>query len=431
MEGLCSFMIKNESINKKYGIEAVSIYVPRHFLSLDDLARVKNIDGSKYTIGLGLDKMSILDPTEDPVTLGANACKELIDRSQVDINDIGLLIVGTESGIDESKPISIYLHKMLGLPSSCRCMDVKNACYAGTAALKTALSWLFTPSSKNKKAIVITTDVAYYEFGSLAEPTQGAGAVGLLVSDSPDIIEIDVENEAIFTKEVMDFWRPTYRNTAIVNGHYSMECYLEGLINSYNCYKGMTKLQFVDYDHFVFHTPFPKMAYKALKTLYDFEQNIQPARETMDELFKKKVFPSLKASREMGNVYTSSLFSSFISLIEDGEIKKGQRVGFYSYGSGSSSEFFSGIVGKSINEWKNNTGLNKRISRRRQISYDEYLLYRAAYEQRMKNGYFVKDEPTSNSPFIYLGIKNHQRQYSWITPNLEINSENINIKNHR
>ncbi|MDA3864052.1 MAG: hydroxymethylglutaryl-CoA synthase [Deltaproteobacteria bacterium] len=398
------------NIEPKAGIDAISIFVPNKYFSLETLAKARNVDKEKYTIGLGCKKMSVLSPFEDPVTMAANAGMELLEKNDIDPDEIGYVIVGTETGIDASKPIAVYIHEMLGLNTNCRCIDIKNACYAGTAALRNALHWTLSPGSRGKKALVVTTDVAFYNLRSAGEPTQGAGAAALLVSKNPGLLSIDLNNESVYTREVMDFWRPNYSNTAIVRGHYSLECYLEALEHTYKNYKKYTNLSFDDFSHFIFHTPFPKMASKAFKQMLKME-NID--FDNFDRLFSQKVANSLIGGSELGNVYTSSLFLALNSLIEFGQAAEGRRIGLFSYGSGSSAEFLSGFFEKDISQWSHNTSLTEKLKNREAISYDRYVLYRAAYEQRMKEGYYGDDQPSENSRFVFRGVKNHQRQYSY------------------
>jgi len=398
------------------GIDAVSIFVPHHYFSIEELARIRNVDAEKFTVGLGCSKMAILGPTEDPVTMAAGAARSLLDRAGLDPRDVGLLLVGTESAVDESKPIAVYVHEMLGLSPRCRVMDLKNACYAGTAALRAAMAWAASPAAAGRKALVITTDVAYYDLASPGEPTQGAAAVALLVCANPQLLTIDAQTEAVYTREVMDFWRPTYRNSALVDGHFSLECYLESLRACYHLHKELTGLSLADFRHVLFHTPFPKMAYKAHHRLFELEGGQLALGMTEEDSFRWKVAPTLRAAKELGNVYAASLFAALISLLEDGSLQPGQQIALFSYGSGSSSEFFTGRVGPAIAAWNGNTGFSDQLTRRRRISYEEYLFYRAAYEQRNRDGYFVEDQPTEESPFLFLGIKNHKRQYAFRAP---------------
>ena len=61
--------------------------------------------------------------------------------------------------------------------------------------------------------------------------------------------------------------------------------------------------------------------------------------------FREQVEPSLVACSRVGNVYTGSLYLSLAGLLDMQAFGlAGQRIGLFSYGSGCTSEFFSGVV---------------------------------------------------------------------------------------
>ncbi|MBW1872120.1 MAG: hydroxymethylglutaryl-CoA synthase, partial [Deltaproteobacteria bacterium] len=204
------------------GIESMAVHIPRHFVDLGTLARANNVDPDKYYIGLGVKRMAILAPDEDPV----------------------------ESGVDGAKPIASYVHGLLGLSGNCRTFDTKHACYSGTAALRMAADWCSVHANQDRnRALVITTDIARYLVGSSGEPTQGAGAVAFFVSDEPHALILDSQPEAVFTREVMDFWRPHYRDAAVVDGRTSIDSYLLALEHTYSSYKENSKMGWDDFDY--------------------------------------------------------------------------------------------------------------------------------------------------------------------------------------
>jgi hydroxymethylglutaryl-CoA synthase len=59
-------------------------------------------------------------------------------------------------------------------------VDVKNACYGGTAALLNSTNWIESSSWDGRLAIVVMADIAIYAKGP-ARPTGGAGAIALLI----------------------------------------------------------------------------------------------------------------------------------------------------------------------------------------------------------------------------------------------------------
>ena len=67
----------------------------------------------------------------------------------------------------------------------------------------------------------------------------------------------------------------------------------------------------------------------------------------------QRIVPGEKASSEIGNMYTASIFMSLLSLLNyavDSKIEiAGNKVGFLSYGSGSKSKVFQGSIESS---WK-------------------------------------------------------------------------------
>jgi len=95
-----------------------------------------------------------------------------------------------------------------------------------------------------------------------------------------------------------------------------------------------------------------------------------------NEVFEKKMASSLEASTIIGNLYTASMYMGFRSLLEF-EYKKGtdlerKRVGFGSYGSGSSAMVFTGVIQSEYKEIVDGMNLEEEIGPRKKISIDEY-----------------------------------------------------------
>jgi hydroxymethylglutaryl-CoA synthase len=381
------------------------------------LASVNHVDPDKYQLGLGGRRMAVTAPEEDPVTMAVEAADSAFQRFEVDPESIGLLVVGTESGVDGAKPIASYVHGLLGLPTDCRAFDAKHACYSGTAALRTALNWCTArPTRDHRKALVIATDIARYDLGSAGEPTQGAGAVAVIVSDQPSVLVLDPFPESVFTEQVMDFWRPHYRSDALVNGALSIERYLKALERTYSAYRLATSLGFCEYDYFLFHVPFPKMAYKAFRLLHELEAgSIGRAgpRRPLEIDFELRVRPALWANMEIGNIYSGSLYLSLASLLEQGggEVT-GARLGLYSYGSGCCSEFFSGRIGDDPERWRGRIGIHQGLQRRLELDYAQYLDFRNASEAMARDG-SCGELPLASPGWrvSFCGIHQHQRVY--------------------
>src|ERR1700687_3833856 len=210
------------------GIDQLGVYVPRYVCARDTRAAARGVAPEKIRVGLGARQMAVAPPWEDTVTLAANAAARLFAQRQGSPDESGLLVVATETAVDHAKPASIFLHELLGVPANCRTFELKHACYSGTAAVMVAAEWIRSGAARGRKALVVATDIARYDLHSSAEFTQGAGAVAMVLSERPRLLAIDPVS-GVFAKNVYDFWRPLDRREALVDGKFSLDCYLDAL----------------------------------------------------------------------------------------------------------------------------------------------------------------------------------------------------------
>jgi len=384
----------------KIGIDKIGMYVPHLYLDMTQLAASRNIDPDKFTIGIGQEKMAVPPNTQDTVTLAANAALDILEEE--DKEKIDFVMFGTESGIDQSKAAAIYIHQLLGLNPNARAIEMKQACYGATAAIQLAKGHVaLNPESK---VLILASDIARYGLETSGEATQGAGAVAMIISAEPRIMELEKES-VYLTKDIMDFWRPTYSDTALAYGKFSNEQYLSFFSNIWEAYKEKTGRGLNDFEAICYHTPYTKMGYKALKTIY--EEGSENDKDRLTKHFQTSVV----YNRNVGNIYTGSLYLSLLSLLELEEgLEAGSRIGLFSYGSGAVGDFFSGILQPNYRSYLNVKKHEEMLSGRTEVTVPEY------------ESLFVKTLPTDGSTLeletegdpaaIYLsGIEEHQRQY--------------------
>jgi hydroxymethylglutaryl-CoA synthase len=310
-------------------------------------------------------------------------------------------------------------------------IECKFACVSGSYALYDNTNWIRADENNGKAAIVIVSDIAKYDIGSAGEYTQGAGAVAMLLKENPRLLAFDQKVTSTIIKNEYDFYRPCGKETPLVNGNYSNLLYLIQVKKAFDSYKekaiktGLIQLKdgesITDHiDLFSVHLPYRRMGEKALAYLLRHEWRDLPRwnqvikevglqetapkdpRGTIEsiladtefmkadekfrrafmqtsfynEVFEKKMASSLEASTIIGNLYTASMYMGFRSLLEF-EYRKGtdlesKRVGFGSYGSGSSAMVFTGVIQSEYKEIVEEMNLDEEIGPRKKISIDEY-----------------------------------------------------------
>ena len=380
------------------GIDKIGFYAPNQYIEMTELALWRGVDPGKYTIGLGQDQMAIPFPSQDTVTLAANAAYNIL--TEEDKKNIDLVLFATESGLDFSKALSLYIVDLLNLPNKVRSIELKEACYAGTAALQLAKAHVAL--YPNKKVLILTSDISRYGLNTSGEPTQGAGATAMLISQNPRILRLD-EVSSYHSEDVQDFWRPYYSDVAFVDGKYSNEQYQRFFDITYNDYLASTGRTLEDFKALCFHIPYTKIGLKALRSIAD--------EETHSELFENYKL-STAFNRRVGNVYTGSLYLSLISLLDSKVLSPGDRIGFYSYGSGSIGEFFSGTL---VENYQDHLieGMDKVLDARVKIdleSYETQFNYQLPKDGSLHELSFKNDK----GPFVLDKVENHIRYYKKI-----------------
>jgi hydroxymethylglutaryl-CoA synthase len=436
-----------KSAGDPVGIDDLSVYVPKLFLSTTgEFAASRSIDPAKLTKGIGIERMSIPDAHEDAATMGAMSMLDLMRRNDLLPDQIGKIYVGTESGVDEAKAIGTYIIGMLekiygaGSFEECSTVELKSACIGATYALENLCNWA-TLNDEDKAGIVIASDIARYSLNSSGEYTQGAGSVSLLVRKNPRLMSMDGFTGS-FTRDEDDFFRPIGACTAVVHGKKSNDCYLTAVDKAFASYKkkilrtGAIKLNdnecLTDHlAHLLFHIPYPRMAEYASASIFRQEWRDLPKGKDIeskigeeplpgafsdindylakDALFGKKfskteqfldaynskVKESTTISRQVGNIYTGSLYLGLASLAELHKLVPKERVCFCSYGSGCSAMVFSGVVQPDVESLPPRNIL-KRLNGRTEINMKDYEML----HEKRRSGSIL--DPTDE--FAFCGI---------------------------
>lgn len=414
------------------GIEAFNVFGGSAYLNVEKLARHRNLDMTRFA-NLLMKEKTVPLPYEDPITFGMNAAKPLIDAmSPEDKDRIEMVISCTESAFDFGKSMSTYFHKLLGLNRNCRLFELKNACYSGVAGLQMAANFILSETSPGAKALVIATDVSRFmveEGGegltadwSFAEPSSGAGAAAMLVSDTPHVFQLDVGANGYYGFEVMDTCRPVPDKDA-GDADLSLLSYLDCCAGAFQEYK--KRVEGADFattfKYLAFHTPFGGMVKGAHRDM--MRRVAKAAPKDIEADFERRLMPGLTYCQRIGNIMGATTMLNLFSTIEHGDFDTPQRIGVFSYGSGCCSEFFSGVVTKDGQERVRARRVREQLDQRYELSMEEYeQLLRGSNAVKfgtrnaMLDTNFLPQARTAlgNGTLFLKEIREFQRQYDQI-----------------
>lgn len=407
----------------RFGIEALNVYaglaqipVPTLFEGRGlDLDRVGHIMMSERSIGL---------PIEDPVTNAVNAAKPILDRLSAEERDrIEIVVTSTESGVDFSKSITSYVHEFLGLSRHCRVVEMKQACYAATAAVQMAVAYVASGVSPGAKALVIATDVSLVDArAGYAEPATGHGAAAMLIGDDPKVLAVDLGAFGMYSYETLDSARPT-PEFDIADVDRSLFAYLDCLTNAFADYSDKVDADVVTtFDYLALHTPFAGLVKAGHRKLLRERANAAPAQ--IDADFATRVAPSLVYPSRVGNLCSGSVYLALASVVDNAQWSGERRVGLFSYGSGCSSEFYSGIVGDAAKAVLAEMGIGAGLDRRIELSFEDYsLLLKETLrclvpaEEREIDIARYEDFVVARGGaplLVWRGTESYHRKYEWV-----------------
>ncbi|MEU0177857.1 hydroxymethylglutaryl-CoA synthase [Streptomyces massasporeus] len=381
------------------GIHDLSFSTTEFVLPHATLADHNGTEIGKYHVGLGQQSMSVPAADEDIVTMGATAAEPIITRHGSD--RVRTVVFATESSIDQAKSAGVYVHSLLGLPSATRVVELKQACYGATAALQFAVG--LVRRDPVQQVLVIASDISKYDLDSPGEATQGAAAVAMLVGSNPALVRIE-EPSGLFTADVMDFWRPNYRDAALVDGQESVDAYLRAVLGTWKDYAEQDGRPLDEFTAFCYHQPYAKMAYKAHRHLLHHCE-----RHSGEAAVARAVGRTTAYNTAIGNSYTASVYLALAALLDEADDLTGRPIGFMSYGSGSVAEFFGATLAPGYREHLRTTAHRGAVDRRRPV---DYATYRELHERSFPAD--GGDHPTpsqTTGPFRLAGLRGHQRVY--------------------
>ncbi len=424
-------MISNDYLFSNIGIDSIGFHAPRHYVKLEELAKKRQVNPEKYKKGLLSKEMRVTDIDEDIISLGLKAGYNALQRGSINPKNIDALFCASETEVYAAKSISNIFAEMLEISPNSLTQDIYNACAGGTLAILNAIAMI--EKEIINKALIISADISSYHIGSPGEPTQGSGAIALIISKKPRIATFSKKFGKI-SGNVNDFFRPPNDKNARAFGSYSQEAYLKFQLGAYDDL--IRNIGDFHADFYTFHAPYGKLPLKCFQQIiikrwvkhinelpkfdrkkirssiltkidrFLHDVTVLPeylylklkergyASPTLERFsywvntnVKERVLPQLNVPMHFGNMYNASLWAQIIYLLEN-HARVNDTIYFGSYGSGATC--ISGLlkVQEEFNEIvKKGPQINDFINLKERKSVQEYEL--------IKNG--------NTKPIILLG----------------------------
>jgi hydroxymethylglutaryl-CoA synthase len=189
----------------------------------------------------------------------------------------------------------------------------------------------------------------------------------------------------------------------VFDGYYSNKCYQNRISEALDHFNKQKETNFLnDWDHFIFHLPYAFQGRRMMLDIWldwlnekglmeNLEKEIGKLEDSEDvKVWKKivsrsslyqnfvrqKIEAGEKASMQIGNMYTASIFMSFLSFLSVAKDNQKELVndvvGFLSYGSGSKSKI---LEGKIVDTWRdkiNHLNIFESLNNRNFIDFKTY-----------------------------------------------------------
>lgn len=319
--------IKLSYIDIYHGSKIVSndFYI-KHFEQQD-----KNVGHLLEDI-MGRDKRFMFDESETTLSLALKASKSVLDKANLTGNDIDALVYTSILSEYVAPPTSILLHKELNAGRNVMCFDMNANCAGMTVALEHVSNYLMS-SKRAKRALVVGCD----DIHSLADSNNelcygnyGHAACAIILEKVDEEYGIVDTEYYINTEESQNVMYPSRGFSSFFKSKDVNELYLkwlpfDGGACVYPAAEIMTKLLKEngltkdDVSMFCF-SQFALINIKAIRELINIDED-----------------KSIYIGDKYGYTGTTSPFIALYEAVQQGKVKRGDYIVFWTIGSGSES----------------------------------------------------------------------------------------------
>lgn len=317
------------------GIEHIEVYLPGLRVAKRDA-----VPFSKYpqAQGDGDESLTVLPPDEDVVSMALTVVRDLMERTGIGWDSIGMIQVGTSTNVDRTKPIQSYIGAMFNAHGVHDLIGGDNtfACNAGMNALMHVASWMGSPLWNGKLGLVVTADHSHtatairYPYDRVWNGAAACAAV--ITPDAALGIESFESRTCHNFSSIRPASAPPYRSFPDAGGAESFERFYERelalIVQSWKRRHRVASIAGA-FDHFAIHDVTPSRVRRSFETV--MEADGADADEHLG-----KLLPSLSFFRHTQHVGVSNvlLYLAGIVAAESGRGASESRVFCLGEGSG-------------------------------------------------------------------------------------------------
>lgn len=336
----------------KVGIVGYGAYVPRYRLPAKEIGRVWGSTG-----GFPVKEKAVAGLDEDVITMSIEAARNALKRSEISVQDLRAVWVGSESHPYAVKPSGTVVAEAIGASNDIQAGDWEFACKAGTEAMVAAIG--LVGSGMGNYALAIGMDTAQGKPGDALEYTAASGGAAYIIGPQKGSLA-SIEAAYSYVSDTPDFWR---RENQVYPEHgqrFTGEpAYFEHVGQSARTILAETGLKPADFAYAVFHQPNTKFPQRMGKMLGFTPEQIAPGL----------------LSPIIGNTYSGAAMIGLTAILD--VAKAGDLILMTSYGSGAGSDSFVIKVRRELAQRRGKAlSTQDYIARRTEIDYATYLRYR-------------------------------------------------------
>lgn len=301
-------------------------------------AYIKHFEQQDKNVGhlladiMGRDKRFMFDENETTLSLAIKAAKSVLDKANITGNDIDVLVYSSILPEYVAPATSILLHKELNAGRNVMCFDMNANCAGMTVALEHVSNYLMS-SKRAKRALIVGCDDVH----SLADPNNelcygnyGHAACAIILEKVDEDCGIIDAEYYINTEESQNIMYPSNGFSSFLKSKDVNELYLKWLpFDGGACVYPAADIMKEMLDE-------KKLTTKNI-SMFCFSQfalvNIKAIRKLINIDEDKSIYIGDK----YGYTGTTSPFIALYEAIQQGKVKRGDYIVFWTIGSGSQS----------------------------------------------------------------------------------------------